>query len=409
MRFFVVLTSFIALCSFVQVQHAVYKALVVVPVVDLVTEPLSLKHNNVEQAYNNIPVSWGPLHYNKSICSRQHQALFNEVVRVVETRGKEVCIEITNAFSETPRTRHPQRRYWTLKRNICPLHVIPQAIRHYIPEPIDYNNKDMYQANLHIITLRWPFYDSVTQQRYSAGARFVYGGSTGDEYITYIYDHVMHSMRKTMIPKRYVVVGVPVNTQIRITNFVKLLRAWAGAAGFIPFVWGGISFTKRNTMEGFLLKYANDAKGKRRAYWQLNQKNNPPHNGFDASGLILRAAQICGIPYFFKNTTAAMCHVRHMVLSEVIQEGDLIWIPGGLFVVSDLSRSRLIGAIGYQHGFGKVVERSLSQIFEGISSYADFARAYKDQRPLAMKNSSGKTYNTVTQYAILKLASLWEN
>ncbi len=408
-RFFIISISFIVLCSSVQIQHAVYKALIVVPITDLVTEPLSVKNNNVEQAYKDIPVSWGPLHYNKSICPRQHQALFNEIVRVIETREKEVCIEITNAFSETTRTKQPQELYWTLKKNICPLHVIPQAIQHYIPEPIDYNNNNIYQVNLHVITLNWPFYDSVTQQRYSAGTRFVYDGIAGDLYVTYIYDYMTHSMRKIMIPIRYAVIGAPENVQMRIANFVKLLRKWANVAGFIPFVWGGISFAKRNEMEGFLLKYVNDIKKQQRAYWQLNKKSNSPHSGFDASGLILRAAQIYSIPYFFKNTTTAMHHIRHMKLSEVIQEGDLIWVPGGLFVVSNLLHNKLIGTIGYQHGFGKIVECSLSQIFKGINSYDDFARAYKDQRPLSMKNSSEKIYNTVTQYAILKLKSLFEN
>lgn len=393
-------------CNFA--QEVPYKALIVVPVADLVCEPLSLKYGDIEEAYKTIPISWGPIYADKSICPRQHQALFNEQVTVVATQKDEVCIEITNAFSQINAVTEPQAaRYWTLQKNIFPLDALPQDIQCCFPQPVNYCTKNMHEINNNVITLAWPFYDATTKLRYSVGTRFVYIDQTDDAYITYIYNPLLHALHKVMIPKRYALVGSHNQPEICISNFVKLLRDWARSAGFIPFVWGGVSFSKRVTMEGFELKYAQDAYGDQRAYWQLCEDDGPIYTGFDASGLILRAAQICGIPYFFKNS--AMVQEYASSSCEQLQEGDLIIIPNGLLVVSDITNNKVIGAFGYQFGFGKVVERTLADVFEGINNYADLLYACQNQYSLKLKDKKGNIIGSTKNYWFLKLASLWQN
>lgn len=399
----------IFLCS-ISSQEFPYKALIIVPTADLVTEPLYLRYADVEKAYSFLPICWGPSSADKSICPRQHQALFNEHVNVVAIHGEEVCIEISNAFYQIKDTAEPQTTYWTLKKYTCPIDRLPEAIHHYLPPAIDYHNKNMQEANSNIITLTWPLYDATTKLRYSAGTRFVYDGMTDDGYFTYIYNHLLHTLHKIEIPKRYACMGTPIEPQICISHFVKLLQDWTRSSGFIPLVWGGISFAKRMTMEGFTLNYAHDEQSNKQAYWQLHEDIGPDsvHTGFDASGLVLRAAQICGIPYFFKNTPTAEQHIRHIAPDESLEEGDILYIPGGLLVVSDIAQNKMIGTFGYQFGFGKVIERSISDIFEDIDSYSELMKAYNIKCPLKLKNKQGKTITLVTTYAFLKLASLWQ-
>lgn len=384
-------------------QTESYEAVIVVPVADLVTEQLSLKYDDAEQAYAAIPVSWGPQLLDKLICPRQHQALYNEIVQVTETHEKEVCITLHNVISTATKNKQERIKFWTLKKNIAPLHTIPSVMQHYIPQPIDFRDPDLYQTNNNVITLTWPLHDTNTKKRYSAGTRFIGSTTVNNAYITYTYDHETSSLQKIIIPKRYACLGSPFSLQSRVTNFVKLLRDWTRSAGFIPLVWGGTSCAQRHTQEGFSLHYAKDFTGNKRAYWELHEKNSSPHSGFDASGLILRAAQICGIPYFFNNSADAALSMQHIQQNETVNEGDILWMPGGLLIVSDIQNNKIISALGYQYGFGKVVELSLSDLIENVSTYNDLMQAYKNQKPLYVKDNSGNVIKHVTEYLLLKL------
>jgi len=63
------------------------------------------------------------------------------------------------------------------------------------------------------------------------------------------------------------------------------------------------------------------------------------YSGFDASGLILRAAQIAGLPYFYKNSTTALANLHAVLPARLPKEGDILGAVGkGLIVVvSDIT------------------------------------------------------------------------
>ena len=122
----------------------------------------------------------------------------------------------------------------------------------------------------------------------------------------------------------------------------------------------------------------------------------------------MRAAQICGIPYAYKNTITAAKNLRKIDTFETVQEGDLLWVPGGLLVISDIAHNRILGVLGYQFGYGKIVELKLSQLFNDITTYEELLENYRAHKPLQTKKADGTLSRTIPTYKILKLKSVWE-
>ena len=140
------------------------------------------------------------------------------------------------------------------------------------------------------------------------------------------------------------------------------MRQWAKRKeGFIPYVWGGFSFTDTiKTTSCFLLK----------------DETTSPKTGLDCVGIIARVAQIYGIPYFYKNTTTIKQCLTPLARNSKLMTGDIIWVPGHVMIVADLTNHTLIEARGYDHGYGKVQEIPLNEEFKGINTYRDLIDAY---------------------------------
>ena len=297
----------ILLCNF-QNTHCTYsflpekKAVVIVPVADMVGEPLTQFYpdESIETIYQQIPISWAGAKNDIYTCPRIHQLLFNEVVTIIKEEGKEVLVAVSNMFHEKNGKRYNQ--FWTLKQNLMPYN----EIKKHLPKPIDWQKNNIEKMSRDIITLKIPFYDSITDRTYSAGTRFVMIGSKRDLNIALIFDPIKKIVKSIPIPSALCTNSYNHNKHEKIINFVKLLRTWAALdGGFIPLVWGGISFTHTYHDERFDIKTTKDTHGNTTVYWQRHEPHNPPYCGFDASGIILRATQICGIPYYCKSTTTA--------------------------------------------------------------------------------------------------------
>src|SRR5437016_3553109 len=139
------------------------KAVIIVPVADLVGTPL--KKNRLH-SYDNLPLCGGTHQFHHS-CPRIHQLLFNEIVDVIEYGGDEVLIATSRIYYHVPNSTTKHNTYWTDKKNIMPLSEIikaPDTINK-LPPPLSYN--DLHD-NPQVVTLYLPFYDAITKKTYSA-------------------------------------------------------------------------------------------------------------------------------------------------------------------------------------------------------------------------------------------------
>ena len=186
----------------------------------------------------------------------------------------------------------------------------------------------------------------------------------------------------------------------RRQQFVALVRSWAHQAnGFIPYVWGGCSFTHTSWPHTFdEIETDNN-----QSYFALKNYLHTPKPGLDCSGLVYRAAQLVGIPYFCKNTFTIEHTLTRLQPGQQLREGDLIVVPGHVMIVSDIANNLLVEARSYHHGHGKVHEIELGKVFKDITSYTDLAAAYSSKAPLYRIDSNGKARDTFTQFALMQL------
>lgn len=381
-----------------------------IPVADLVGNSLCTTYNGqkVVTNYNNLPLS----SQRSSDCLRLHQLLFNEKVTILDQQGEEVLVQIPMVFYELEAHNQRYDTYWSLKKNFITLDELQQLgiTGDFFPEPIDYKNPDLNLSNKKTIALTHPFHDSITNQTFSVGTRFIVNTKKKirNAYSIFIFDFQKKSLRTTAVPFQLCrVENLSENYKTKMHDFVALLKNWIGTRGIIPYVWGGCSFTEKSQDEPFELieKYDN---GKKSAYYQRISCNGSPKNGFDCTGIVARAAQICGIPYYFKNSTTVAKYLKTPSDSQSCVEGDLIWIPGHIMVVADTVKNTIIEARAYDHGFGKVHEIPLSEVFKGVTNFAQLNKAYKSCQRLQRLDKQGKVVQVIDSFKVLKLESLWD-
>jgi len=153
-------------------------------------------------------------------------------------------------------------------------------------------------------------------------------------------------------------------------------------APFIPYVWGGCSYTTLCTDPYFQLKTVRSKKrphAKPRRYFEYPTSQTQPYNGFDCAGLILRAAQASGIPYFYKNTATILQNLEPLQPEDQVANGDLIWLPAHIMIISDVEHNLCIEARHYAQGYGKVHETPIHKIFKDINNYQDLRAAHFSQ------------------------------
>lgn len=366
-------------------KHAVINC----PVADLLGEPL---HKNVYAGYKQIP-----LHTDNNTCRRVHQALFNELVTIVDQTEYEYCVEITNAYFVTQTSTKPQSRYWTLKEN-CSL--LTDEIQKTVPTPISYKSTQ-HSRKKPTIVLTQPYHDRIS---FSAGTRLVYCPAKSDgEIITAIrYDFVKKRITSFDIHR----------SACRVENealcspetrheMIALIRSWINESHkrVVPYVWGGCSYVYRYS--GNFKRQWNDYI-ESCAYTYPRTKHTP-HTGFDCSCLILRAAQIVGVPFFCKNSFTMAAKLKEVKDYKDVQIGDIIWIPGHVILIADLERNTTIEARGYPHYYGKLQEIPLAEQFKGIHSIKQLIEHRNANKPLLRLNKEGTVVTTIPQYKILKL------
>ena len=395
-KIYILYTSF--LCAVTALPQ---QAFISVPVADLVSSPLYShpSFKNYQKPYDHVPLCPKNL-YSSHICPRLHQLLFNERVKIIETTLHEVKIQICSAFYLINKKQCTV--YWTDKKNITLFNELQQ---NNIPNQVIPNALSFYkqlQNDAHIITLKQPFFCKRLNVLFSAGTRFVYHQAHQDHYNVYAYDALKKIVQKIALPKNCCC-PMTTNAQQQRTLFTQLLRQWAQSTqGCIPYTWGGSSFTTY-AQAPFTEKQRTYNNKQERYYAIDTYLPKQIQTGFDCAGLVLRAAQSAGIPYFYKNTATLAQKLPVLQKRDTLQNGDLIWVPGHVMVVSDVAHNLLIEARFYEHGYGKVHEIALHKVFDGIDTYQDLITAFHNKQPLTRLDKNGKKRETFKQIKLLKL------
>lgn len=401
-----ILTFLFIFHSFVIAQ----KAVIVVPVADLTGQPLANFYGNqksAEEIHKDLPfAAIGKMH--SYACPRLHQALCNEVVELIDCKGKEARIRIHNLFYKTTTSDRQHRDYWTLKKNLITFNDLKQhgVSEKHIPTPTNFLNPNADITRRDSTTLIHPFFDPKTKQTYSAGTRFIKTQQQlyKDKISVYVFDPKIQKLQQIIIPRKYVYTANPSTPQEYMQEFVSLLRTWT-TSGTYPYVWGGCSLTQSHNGNKFS-RHKTHFKNAPVIHVHRSQTSGPK-GGIDCAGLIARAAQIVGIPYFYKNSYTIAQHLSELKSHQRLKEGDIIWIYGHVMVVANRKKNSIIEARHYEHGYGKVHEIPLAEQFKNMHSFADLESAFFNKKPLHRLDSSGKHAQTYHQFKLLKLDSVW--
>jgi hypothetical protein len=392
-------------------QKIPYQAVTIVPVADLVGQSLQEKSQRVTSMHHQLPLCGKKGDF---ACPRIHQALFNEIVTILAQQGDEVQLKISNYFFQSEHSDEKNTIFWSLKKNFMPLDLLKNhAINtSYFPPPINYQEPINYKKKVpQIITLVEPFKDQVTGLTFSAGTRFIKASEQPEASSINVYalDPKSISIKTISLPQQLTMqMNEVLSKKERIHLFVQLCRRWAHmSGGFIPYVWGGCSIINLCQSDFFEAKQSRDhMQNPIEYFYRLDAPK--PHSGLDCAGLVARAAQTVGLPYFFKNTTTLAKHLQPIDQEIPIQNGDLIWFPGHVIIISNKAKNSIIEARHYSHGYGKVHELSLSNVFKGIDTFDQLKTAFITGRPLLRLDKNGLVVQTINQFKILQMRSVFD-
>lgn len=405
--------------SFIFISTSLYsselptRAICIVPVTDLlnISAQLISPYTDSKSIYASIPFS--PEKESNEMayltCLRVHQAIFNEEVEILEELENEIKIKINTAFYYLSRNNFVKNTYWTLKKNFRRLSELEESKIdiNKIPPTIDCNNINYNDlSNQKIIVLKLPFLDKITDKIYSVGTRFVYKDKNEIYYTAFIYDANKNKIIESKIPKKNCLEFEKISNVKKIQNFINLLKLWVDYNNNqLPYVWGGSSMQTIPNQEKKLLKLCEIDSC-------VNTVNNDneyiPCSGFDCSGLILRGAQISGIPYFFKDCLTINKHLNPLKKEDFVEAGDLIWFCGHIIVISNVSKNLCIESRGYSSGHGKLHEIPVGKIFKGINNFNQLKEIHLKNGELQVINKLGKVTRLVNNFKILKFNSVFK-
>ncbi len=380
-------------------------ALVKVPVADASGFQIGSCCKNIEDYYQTLPYAPDTGSYS---CLRIHQLLFNDLVTITrEYPGGEVSVEMPGFFflDGLHRKRHD---FWMLKKDLVLLSSLPVELHNHIPMAVDFM-KPVADYSHNVLILSAPWSDEKTNVTYSVGTRFVRQQEKDTEttYGVTLINPEKKEVISALIPKHKALVYVIKSFDRARRGFMSLIRAWADQKkGFIPYVYGGSSYMVPYQEKSFskITGIKCDAKA---TYWDRPLGTIVvPRSGFDCSNMILRAAQMSFMPYYFKNTLALVKYLRPLKLGEKLEEGDLVWYSGHVMVVSDVAKNLLIESIGYESGYGCVHEIPVHKVFSGIQNYEQLVHAHFARQFTHRLNSSGKPWRSVYRVKIFKLSSI---
>lgn len=381
-------TRVIFLCIHAAYADAQNFGLVISPVADLFGQPPAKNDQN----YAHLPVA-GSSH----ACPRIHQLLFNETVEIIKETAAEYCIRIPHMFYITKDNGEPQNIYWTDKRHIIPCkNLFKTNNATYIPKPINFRSSQKGPYSIVVLTKPWHAFDMT----FSAGTRFI-GKSTWHAYTVITYHPTRHETTTLKIPTSHAILECTRTPAEARKIYIKLLKSWAHTKGYIPYVWGGCSFSYTHlTGTPFCRRTCGT-----NHWYEIKNDTHTQKSGFDCAGLIARAAQIAGLPYYYKNTATLAAYLKPVTTIDELKDGDLIWIPGHVMAVGDIHKGTIIEARHYSQGYGKIHEIKLNKVFKDISNFQELFLALQKNIPLERLDNRGDVAQKIKELKILSIES----
>lgn len=359
-------------------------ALIKEPVVDLfITLPIQ----------TGVPASPGSISA-AGMCKRAHQGLFNEVVSCVQEVGDQIQISFDNVlYGHDPETKEPLRTFWIPRDKLVYLKDMEDLSG--VPAPLAFTDSEPEASTL-VLALPW--------RNYSLATRFVRAPEHDTEtaYGVKFIDMATGVEQFGLVPQKRCRLEGAISRQQARATFVALTNKLVDYIGalpgnkVVPYVWGGSSCTQ---------PYEDSFKMGRRGAWTRpeQRKRKGPYNGYDCSELVLRLAQISGVPYFYKTTTTLAEHARELTARDKLENGDLLWVPGHVIIISDIAKNELIESRGYGSGYGKVQRIKLKDYFGNAKTFAQLRRAHLKKEPLLQLKKDGSVDRVVKDFKLLKL------
>jgi len=340
------------------------------------------------------------------ICPRIGQGLFNERVRVIAELPEQVKVEVSQNYYISTQSKQKNNSFWTLRKNITYLKDLAAQDRDKIPYPLDFKKSTL--SNAKIVTLQEPLPCNLLQCTFSAGARFVSVKNTKRALGVPVY--VYNSQTK-----KFVIITIPTNMCLsqchtsnreKINHMITLIRSWCHKSIAIPYVLGGSSYCSRVKPYSYEKKPVTNNDGSQG--YRFVSKNIPkPIAGFDCAGLICRTAQLCGIPFYYKNSFTMGSLLAPLKPNESLAEGDIIWVPGHVMLVANIKHNLICEARSYEHGYGKLQELPVNKIFMGIHTFDALVTAFHNHQTIYRQDSSGVLRDTYHNWKIVRLESAW--
>jgi hypothetical protein len=379
---------------FISCTEPIY-AVTLVPVADLIGQPAH------DQTYFSLPLFTKPV----TACPRIHQLLYNEIVTIEEEQGAQVRVSFNSVFYEQRPHGAPQTSFWSLKKNFITFdQLLSKKISlSTIPHPINFRTKKIGSSGQDTVSLLFPHYDSSTHTLFSVGTRFVIAQheNSSKSYSVFVIDPHTISTKLIHLPaNKCMRVNYEESMHEKRNRFVNVLRTWAHPEhGFIPYVWGGCSFTHLHNDNHFVEHKENGGVIK----FNPIHRHNKPCTGFDCAGMIVRAAQLCTIPFFYKNTATMANHLPEIKEDMKIEEGDIIWFNGHVMIVSDLKKNKIIEARAYSQGYGKIHELPLSAVFKEIGTFEQLRTVAQQKKKISRLQKDGTVAHAISQLKLFKL------
>ncbi len=353
------------------------EGIITVPVADLVGQSLRtlMPEQDVKKAYADVSMCF--TYTGSTTCPRLHQALFNERVTILKAEGEELYIELPDTYYGFENGSKKNNRYWTLAQYVTPRAFFKQRglSEQCIP------SLEGESSTLHTIILTMPWYAKSTGYTYSVGTRFTVARTGLQSYSVYIFDpqratiHIDYVPKSISIHQKHMLGS---DAHIR-TQFIKIIKRWIqNSSAAIPYVWGGASYTGISTQNAI---------------------------GFDCAKLIFRGARISGIPLYISNSSGLAASLACLNNYESIRLGDIIWIPGHVIIISNITHNLAIEARGYDHGYGKLHEIPIAHLFKNIHTYYDLIHAYRNHIPLERLDAQKNVVQVIKEFKLLSLTS----
>lgn len=302
---------------------------------------------------------------------RIHQALFHDWVKIEKKENKQyqlyipsvqyrLSLEDTTLYSE----------FWGLQQDFVMQQTLLKEnidIQKLPPLPTE-EKKDTF------FFLTKPYSDTKNGVLFSIGTAFRIEEKSFQGIATHYYHPTLKKLVLLQVPYTHLIFSLP-NPDTRKT-FLFLLSQLLDLQPKIPYVFGGCSWHP--------------------SYTSL-------FSGFDCSGLILKMAQLAGIPLLYKNTLTLMQYLPSLQDPCHVEPGDLICFKGHVMVISSLKPLKIIHAVGIQSLYASVVEVFLQDFFQSIDTLNKLFEYMTKPQAISLLNKNGTPYAEVTHFKVLKL------